>query len=335
VSVVLLNYNGKEFLGNCLSSILESNYSNLEVVFVDNHSRDGSVEFVKRLCSDEDRVTILQNEENLGWSKGNNEGIRVAKGEIIVLLSNDMEVDADWLSEMVKVMNSNPDIGVAQFNSLSMYDRKALDSARNFLDPFGYSYSFAPRNSQEEVFFAEGMAMAIKREVITKIGMLDEYYFMEYDDMDFSWRARLKGYKVVFVPSAIVYHARGGFVGATVMTRNPFNITTYARNHLITLIKNYEFGNLAKALLVVLFLDFAKVINYAVNRNVRALAVLKGLSMVLSDFRIVWRKRLEVQYRIRKVPDKAIKRSMTRFNMHVQRLFLALQARGKRVFLAG
>jgi len=334
VSVVLLNHNGKRFLKRCLDSILKSNYSNLEVLFVDNHSVDGSVEFVKELHGDDPRVIVVQNKKNLGWSKGNNEGLRIAKGEIMVLLSNDMEVDANWLNEMVDVLCSDPVVGVAQFNSLSMHDRETLDSAGNFLDPFGYAYSYVLGGSLAEVFFAEGMAMAVKREVIEKIGMLDEYYFMEYDDMDFSWRARLRGYKVMFVPSAIVYHARGGFVGATVMTRNPLNIATYARNHLATLIKNYELGNLAKALPVVLFFDSAKVVNYALNRNVRALAVLKGLFMVVKDFKILWRKRLEVQYRIRKVPDSIIQKSMTRFNMHAQRLFLSLQARGKRLFLA-
>jgi len=333
VSVVLLNYNGKKFLKLCLVSILQSNYSNLEVIFVDNHSTDGSVEFVKDLYGRDPRVRVVQNRENMGWSKGNNEGMKVAKGEIIVLLSNDMEVDTNWLSEIVRVMNSDPTVGVAQFNSLSMHNREKLDSAGNFLDPFGYAYSYVARDSLTEVFFAEGMAMAVKRKVIKEIGMLDEYYFMEYDDMDFSWRARLRGYKVMFVTSAIVYHARGGFVGATVMTRNPLNVATYARNHLITLIKNYELRNLAKALPVVLFFDFAKVVNYAVNRNVRALAVWKGLFMILKDFKTVWWKRLEVQYKIRKVPDRVIKKSMTRFNMHAQRLFLSLQAQSKRLFL--
>jgi len=317
-----------------MDSVLTSNYSNLEVVFVDNDSSDGSVEFVKELYGDDARVTIVQNRENLGWSEGNNVGIRVAKGEAIVLLSNDMEVDPNWLNEMMNALSSDPAIGVAQFNSLSMHDRETIDSAANFLDPFGYAYSYAVRDTMREAFFAEGMAMAVKREVVEKIGMLDEYYFMEYDDMDFSWRAHLGGYKVVFVPSATVYHARGGFVGATVMTRNPLNIATYTRNHLATLIKNYELRNLAYALPVVWYFDIAKVINYALKRNVRALAVLKGMFLAVKDFKILWSKRLQVQHRIRSVSDRTIKKSMTKFNMHAQRLFLNLQSKGKRLFLA-
>ena len=85
-----------------------------------------------------------------------------------------------------------------------------------------------------------------RSEVIKKVGMFDDYFFMEYDDMDLSWRARLGGYKVFFVPTAIVYHARGGTVGATYFQRIN-NVTWYTRNHLVTLIKNYELKTLLKA----------------------------------------------------------------------------------------
>ncbi len=147
-----------------------------------------------------------------------------------------------------------------------MWDRRTPDSGMNYLDRFGYSYSYASSKINYEVFFAEGMAFAIKREVINKVGVFDDYFFMEYDDMDLSWRARLGGYKVFFVPKAIVYHARGGTVGATYFQRIN-NVTWYTRNHLVTLIKNYEIETLLKLSPIILTVEMIKIVYLANSKE--------------------------------------------------------------------
>jgi len=329
VSVVVVNLNGKEWLEKAIPSVLASDYPKVELIVVDNGSTDGSVEFLRENYPST-RVIVL--EKNIGWSPANNEGIKTAGGRVIACLSNDMIVDSRWLKEIVKLMVSNSKIGIVQCNSLSMWDKRTLDSSMNYLDRFGYSYAYAPQNRPQEVFFAEGMAFAFKKEVVEEIGMLDDYYFMEYDDMDFSWRARLAGYSAYFLPSAVVYHARGGTVGRTYFQRTK-NVELYTRNHLVTLIKNYETKNLLTALPVVLAIELAKILYLVLKGNLMvALAASRGLLRVLRDVRIILVKRREIE-RIRRDRDSTMMKIMHPFNPRLQLLFLAFQAKGERLIL--
>jgi len=329
VSVVIVNLNGKKWLEKAVPSVLHSSYPKIEVIVVDNGSTDGSVEFLRR---DYPVVRAVTLDRNIGWSPANNEGVRAAHGQIIVCLSNDMIVDRQWLKEIVKLMSLNSKIGVVQCNSFSMWDSVSFDSCMNYLDRFGYSYGYVPQSRPQEVFFAEGMAFAFRREVIEKIGLLDDYYFMEYDDMDFSWRARLAGYSVYFLPSAIVYHARGGTVGRTYFQRVR-NVELYTRNHLVTLIKNYEMKNLLKVLPAVLAIELGKILYLMLKRNLTvALAASRGLLRVLRDVRVILVKRREIE-RIRRDRDAVVMKMMHHFNPKLQLLFLVLQAKGERLVL--
>lgn len=335
ISIITISLNGKKWLKGLFQSISASNYpkDKLEIIFVDNGSIDGSVEFVKDMFRNNARLKVIKNTKNLGWSPANNQGMKVAKGEIIICISNDMEVEPNWIREIAKVMKANEHIGMIQCNSLSMWDRRTPDSGMNYLDRFGYSYSYSSSKVNYEVFFAEGMAFAIKREVIKKVGMFDDYFFMEYDDMDLSWRARLGGYNVFFVPTAKVYHARGGTVGATYFQRIK-NVMWYTRNHLVALVKNYELKTLLKLSPVILAVETIKIVYLAtIKKNWRlSYAALKGILQVLRDLKIVLRKRQEIQ-RFRAVSDKEILQIMHPFNPWLLRLFLVMQAKSERLVL--
>lgn len=334
VSIIIVNLNGKKWLEKCLKSVLESDYpqDKLEVILVDNGSTDGSVEFIKETWKDS--IKIIQNKENLGWSPANNQGMKVAKGEIIVCLSNDMEVDSRWLKEILNTMRSDSRVGIVQCNSISMWDRKTVDSGMNFLDKYGFAYSYVPQERPRQVFFAEGMAFAIRNHVFKEIGGFDDYYFMEYDDMDLSWRARLAGYKVFFSPTSIVYHARGGTVGGTYFEKNIRNIVQYVRNHFVTLIKNYELKNILRVLPIVLTMQFIKILYFIKVRSLRLVfATLKGVSFALKDMGLIMQKRREVQQGVRKVSDGEVVRFMHPFRPTLLRLFLVSQARGQRFIL--
>jgi GT2 family glycosyltransferase len=335
ISVITVSLNGKKWLKQLFGSILASNYpgDKLEIIFVDNGSTDGSVEFVQGMFTNDARLKIIQNTANLGWSPANNQGMRIAKGEIIVCVSNDMIVEANWIKEIVKVMEADKHIGMVQCNSLSMWDRSTPDSGMNYLDRFGYSYSYASSKINYEVFFAEGMAFAIKREVINKVGVFDDYFFMEYDDMDLSWRARLGGYKIFFVPTAKVYHARGGTVGATYFHRVN-NVTWYTRNHLATLIKNYQLKTLLKLSPIILTVEVIKIGYLAtVKKNLKlSYAAFKGILQVTKDLTVILQKRAQIQ-RIRTVCDQEIMQVMHPFNPWLLRLFLVMQAKSERLVL--
>jgi GT2 family glycosyltransferase len=262
--------------------------------------------------------------------------LKSASGEVIVFLSNDIEVDAKWLKQILDILDAHPETAIVQCNSLSLNDRRTHDSAMNFLDRYGYSYSYFYNTPNEvEVFFAEGMAFAVRRSVVQEIGFLDPYYFMEYDDMDFCWRARLAGYKVFFAPRSIVYHARGGYSGPTIFSRRSQNIFTYTRNQMVTLLKNYSLRNFALAFPLILLGNTLKIIVFLVNRNLRAISVIRAYYAFMADLRQTWKTRLLVQRNLRKVGDGDILRSMVRFNPSVQRLFLARQSAGKRLILDG
>ncbi|MGD0644137.1 MAG: glycosyltransferase family 2 protein [Candidatus Bathyarchaeia archaeon] len=336
VSIITVSMNGKKWLKGLFNSIIASNYpeDKLEIIFVDNGSTDGSVEIVRSIFGDDSkRITIIKNTRNLGWSPANNQGMNLAQGKIIVCISNDMVVDRDWIKEIVNIMEADDNVGMVQCNSLSMWDRETPDSGMNYLDRFGYSYSYASSKKNYEVFFAEGMAFAIKKEVIDKVGVFDDYFFMEYDDMDLSWRVRLCGYKVFFVPTAKVYHARGGTVGATYFQRIN-NVTWYTRNHLATLIKNYELKTLVKLSPIIMSVETIKIVYLAtVKKNLKlSYAALKGILQVTRDLNIILRKRAEIQS-FRTVSDKEILQVMHPFNPWLLRLFLVKQAKSERLVL--
>ncbi|NJE55733.1 glycosyltransferase, partial [Thermococcus sp. 21S9] len=124
----------------CIPSVLQSDYprDKMEIILVDNGSTDGSADFARSLLQKEQiNFKIIENNENKGWSPANNQGARVATGEILLFLSNDMEVDKNWIKEIVKIFSLDPKAGVVQCNSISMWDRKTLDSGMNYLDRFG------------------------------------------------------------------------------------------------------------------------------------------------------------------------------------------------------
>jgi hypothetical protein len=330
VSIIIVNLNGEKWLRNCLVSVLDSNYPNFEVIIVDNGSTDKSLEIINKFFSNNSKIKIIKNEKNLGWSPANNIGASRAKGEILIFLSNDMEVDPNWILEIVKVINSNDKVGIVQCMSLSIWDRKTLDSAMNYLDRFGYAYGYTPTKKLKEVFFAEGMAFAAPRKVYQEIGGLDDYFFMEYDDMDLGWRSRLAGRENFFVPTAVVYHVRGGTIGPTYYDRIN-NVETYTRNHLVTLIKNYGTKNLLLNLPVVILLEVGKVFYLAIRGKGRvALAALSGLFSILRDAKIILGKRKIVQTKVRKVSDKEILKYMVPFNPKFLFKFLGTQAKGER-----
>ncbi len=335
VSVIAVSLNGEKWLEGLFTSIKLTDYpkDKLEFIFVDNGSTDRSVESVKNMFISDSRLRIIQNKTNMGWSPANNQGMKIANGQIVVCISNDMIVEKSWIREIVKVMQADKFTGMVQCNSLSMWDRKTPDSGMNYLDKFGYYYSYAASDKNSEVFFAEGMAFAIKKEVIDKVGVFDDYFFMEYDDMDLSWRVRLGGYKIFYVPNAKVYHARGGTVGATYFQRVN-NVKWYTRNHLATLIKNYELKTLIKLSPVILTVEIIK-IGYLliVKKNLPlAKAASKGILQAARDLGIIMRKRQEIQ-RFRTISDREVFKIMHPFNPWLLRLFLVKQSKSERLVM--
>lgn len=314
VSVIILNYNGREYLERCLKSVLNTAYTHFEVIFVDNASTDGSVNYVEKTFGS--HLRIICNDKNLGFAEGNNVGAKCSKGKYVVFLNNDTEVDRNWLKEIIKVMESDPAIAVAQSKLLLTYNRKKLDCAGVLIDYMGYAYRRGAKeydvgqyNEVAEVFGALGAAMAIRRDVLSMIGLFDPKFCFYYEETDFCWRVWLSGYKVVFVPTSIVYHAVGGTMKKTLSS----SVVAFymCKNHIAMLLKNYQFYNLVKFLPRYITLVCAIATYFMLKGKInRSVAYAKAIIWNILNFKYVWAERLKVQHLIRKMLDEEINKKL-------------------------
>jgi GT2 family glycosyltransferase len=333
ISVVILNYNGRQnlgeqFLASCLSSVLQSSYPNFEVLFVDNGSTDDSVRFVKEHFQDP-KLKVIENGRNLGYAMGNNMAVKHARGEYIALLNNDVEVEPSWMQELVKTMENDPTVGIAQSKILSL-DRTHIQSVGNLLDTalathlIGYNQEDKGQyNKSCRVTFASGASLIARRSLIEKIGLFDPAYFFYHDDCDLGLRTQLAGFKVVSVASSVVYH-KGQGTSARTLTRNQEFLLLFI-SRLGLLIKNLELRNLLKfgiRLFVSISMD---IFGLMLQGDVRTPIDL--IFWTLRNFKGNWKKRLVVQKQIRKVKDDKIFKSfldssifVLRIERHVDRL---------------
>lgn len=216
VSVIIVNWNGKDYIIKCIESLMDLDYEDYEIIVVDNGSSDGSQETLRKKFPS---VRLIENENNLGFAEGNNIGIKKACEDpavkYIVVLNNDTVVLATWLRELVTVAELNDEIGSCQSKMLRYCDRNIIDSTGIKLFPSG---AVADRGSGEadngqyekieEVFGSCAGAALYRRKMLDEIGLFPCEYFASYEDVDLAWRARYGGWKCVYVPTAIVYHVR-------------------------------------------------------------------------------------------------------------------------------
>ncbi len=239
LSVVIPNWNGLQLnlLPTCLKSLLQQTFRDFETILVDDASTDGSPGFVSQLYP---QVRLIESKMNRGFAASANEGIRAARGEMVVLLNNDTEADPDWLAQIALALKQHPDAGMIACK-LRLFDR------RNYLHSAGdfYRVDGVPGNRgvwEEDrgqyddatgIFGACAGAAAYRQAMLGEIGAFDEAFGSYCEDVDLNWRARLGGYSVVYAPQAIVYHHVSATGGGT---RASFYV---GRNFIWVLAKNY------------------------------------------------------------------------------------------------
>jgi len=310
VSVVIINYNGKEYLDRCLGSVLSSNYPNFEVIFVDNASSDGSLEYVKKKLGRSPRLRIIRNERNVGFGEGNNIGLRASMGEYVALLNSDTEVDSNWLKELVSIMNSNSSIGIVQSKLLRMDRPDRLSSAGLLLLPFcGWTIRRGGDAVDDGSFdYCDyicccGNGILIRRKIINEIGgLFDSTYFVFFDDVDLALRVWLRGYKIVLAPKSIVYHAHGRLVKGGRYGKTEY---LHYRNCIRMLIKNYSRRSVIKYLPLAMAAMLCQALiiwkeSYLIH------AFFRGILSNLKFLPDTMRERYKVQRLVRRVSDKSI-----------------------------
>lgn len=316
VSIIIVNWNGKEFLERCLRSVLNTNYRDLEVIFIDNASTDGSLDYVKERFGEDIRLKIVESRDNLGFSGGCNMGFRYAKGKYVVFLNNDTEVDRNWIKELVEIMESDPSVGEAQ-SKIRYMDTKRIQTVGNIHDYYVVYQQLIGRGEIDrgqydgirEISFASGAAMIARRSLVEKIGLFDPKYFLYHEDIDFGWRVLLAGYRATSAPKSIVYH-KGGAAIRKFSDKVP-NLWAYneTKSRLSLLIKNYDFRNVLKTVPIFLLMFLGGAVVFMFKRNFRVTrAILAGILWNLVNLKYVWKKRLVAQYLVRKVPDNQVTR---------------------------
>jgi GT2 family glycosyltransferase len=242
LSVIIPNWNGKKFLAECIDSLKGQTFHDFETILVDNGSTDGSVEFAEKRYGD--FIRIIRNDKNLGFTGGNNVGIQASKGEYIVLLNNDTWADPHWLEELVKASRFDPPIGMWASKVCSYYQRDRIEGAGELIYWDGlcrsrgqYEQDHGQYNTMEEIFFPPGCGAMYGKSLFDGMGLFDEDFFAYADDSEIGIRARLAGWKCLYVPSAIVYHKNSGTTGQY----SPLKAFYVERNRLWITIKYFPF----------------------------------------------------------------------------------------------
>jgi GT2 family glycosyltransferase len=247
VSIVVVNYNGIEHLGDCFSSLLKLDYPKdlIEYILVDNGSMDQSVRYVKNKFPE---VQILKNSRNRGFAGANNQAARTAKGEILAFLNNDMKVHPLWLRKLVdKFRQSSNDLACVSSKILN-YDGDKIDFIGGGFTPFGISFQTdfgrpveeiedEEQDTEKELLFGCAGAMAMKKNVFLESGGFDEDFFAYLEDVDLGWRLRIMGYRILYVPESIAFHKHKGTGKHIPSHQLEF---MFERNRLSTIIKNTE-----------------------------------------------------------------------------------------------
>lgn len=260
ISVIISNFNGIKLnlILSSLNAILKGDYPNFEVIVVDNASSDKSIPLISRKFGKDKRLKIIENPVNM-YSQGLNLGIKASTGEYIAFFNNDIEFKDGYLQQIIKTFDKNPKAALVQGKLLYFYDHQIIDSVGETMDIYGNPITIGGGerdlghyDKPKEILSACGAASVVRRSILNQVGAIDSDYGIGYEDMDLALRMRLKGFKVLYCPAAIIYHKRGKTDLSTlvrVKVRWHFN-----KNRFATMIKNYPILLLIKTLPVTILL---------------------------------------------------------------------------------
>ncbi|MBN2550175.1 MAG: glycosyltransferase family 2 protein [Anaerolineales bacterium] len=240
ISIIIVVHNHRKDLERCLHSLNEHSLEDTEIIVVDNASTDGSHEMVKSKFPD---VIYLHCDENLGFGHGNNHGASHARGDYLIFLNPDTVVTQNWQKPLISTLIDHSQIGLTTPKILHFDETSSISACglQIHLTGIGQCRGVGKQNQlftqQEEVGAIHGAAFAIKKEVFEKIGGFDAPFFLYVEDSDISWRARLAGYRCVYVPDSVVYHDYS-------LRFSPQKLFYLERNRYLLLTKNLHWGTL-------------------------------------------------------------------------------------------
>lgn len=251
VTALVIGYNSKDIVGPCLQTLLDQDYPNLEVVVVDNASKDGTADFIR---TNFPQIKLIASDVNLGFAGGNNLVFRTTKSKYVVLLNQDAYAQRNWVTELVRAAEMDEGIGSVGSKMLFFRCPTLLNSTAIEINEAGWGWDRQvgerdenPSPMPEEVFGGCGGAVLYRTSALKKVGGFDNAFFMYYEDTDLAWRLRLAGYDNLYAPLAVVRHDFHGDTGATPgrLYRRRF---MSERNRWATLVKNLDWKSLFSVL---------------------------------------------------------------------------------------
>lgn len=281
VSVIIVNYNGKNHLEECLKSLMHVSYEKFEVILVDNNSCDDSIKFVE---SNYPSVVVIKLDKNYGFAEPNNLGAKKAKGEFFLFLNNDTRVTPEFITELVKVAIQDPKIAICQ--SLLLKSDGSIDSSGDFVDTLGRAYSSKLETSDvRSILSARGASMLVRKESFWDLGGFDKNFFVSFEDVDLGWRAWIWGYKVIIVPKSIVYHS-GGQTIKKISSEIQFHAV---KNSLLLRLVNFEPSFMLTSLVTLFFVSFIrKCFSVSVIKDPEQGPPLPSFKKIIEGFSWIW-----------------------------------------------
>ena len=302
VSAIIVNWNGKKWLKKCLDSLESQSYKKIEIVFVDNASYDGSVQFVKQKFP---KIKIIESKKNLGLTKGINLGIAESKGEYLLLINNDAWVGKDFIKSLYEFYIKKDFAVIAPRER--RYDKSQDFKCNTTIDISGSPAYFTPTYSSPDKTFYLSVCFFVSKKEYLYSGGLDTDFFMYFEDVDWFWRLSLFGKKFTYIKDVFIYHAGAGSTGSgikynTFLWRN--------QNSLQMLIKNYSLSMLLLVLPMYLLQNIFEILFFMLLLKPKiALSYIQGWVFNIRNLRRTIRKRRKIQNR-RVVEDPEIIKKM-------------------------
>jgi GT2 family glycosyltransferase len=289
VSIVILSYNSRENLAECIPSLMSQTYQNFEIILVDNASADNSEEFIR---TNYPEIKIVQTGKNLGYAAGNNEGFEVAEGEYIVVINPDTVADREWLAELIKPLENNHLITATTSKILTYYQKDRINTCANSNHPTGLTFCRGLNkyvnefNNYQEVSSVSGCSFAIKKDMLRNIKGFDSDFFLYQEDADLSWRIRFAGGKIFYVPKSIIYHKYK-------LSITPSKEFYLERNRYLILLKNFDLLTLLLLLPSLIVTEIVTLSHAILNGKKYIKSKLLAYLWIIKNIRTVYLKRRE------------------------------------------
>ena len=262
VAVIILNWNGRKYLQQFLPTLIQYSKDEAEIIVADNASSDDSIAFLKSAYPE---MRIIRNPDNGGFAKGYNLALSQVEADYYILLNSDIEVTENWITPVIELMEHDDKIAACQPKIRSFHEPKKFEyagAAGGFIDKYGYPFcrgrlflsieeDYGQYDDESEIFWATGACMFVKAKLFHRMGGLDEDFFAHMEEIDFCWRLKNNGFKIMYCPASTVFHIGGGTLPKTSGRKTYLNF----RNNFFLLYKNLPDDRLFRVFAVRLLLD--------------------------------------------------------------------------------